>query len=124
MKRRSFLNAFCAGLVGAAVATKIPLAWIPAKTKTYAAREYLRRLFNNHVTRWGESPAYIAASADLYAAYQSELIANVRLMPVSDAARPSTLVFRGVRVGIASTNVATWTAIAYDATRMNVTNVS
>jgi hypothetical protein len=76
MNRRSFLTRLSTGLVGACVATHLPTAYLPAKVRTTAALDYLRRTYNDFCkgSGVGHYPKMIYAGRALYDAAKSELI--------------------------------------------------
>lgn len=79
MKRREFLTRLSVGIVGAAVASRVPLAWIPSQVKRTAAVEWLRAAFNSYTDKFGEVPQQMLASTALFDAYADELVANSRI---------------------------------------------
>jgi hypothetical protein len=78
MNRRSFLTRLSTGLVGACVATHLPISLLPAKVRTTAALDYLRQLYNDYSKGSSHAPKMIYASRALYEAAKSELIVNQR----------------------------------------------
>lgn len=87
--RRAFFTRLCTGLVGAAVATKVPVTWLPAPVRKTAALEYLRREVNLHYStlqiakvahpEWPHlRPAGIVVSRWLYEQAEGEMLWNER----------------------------------------------
>lgn len=90
MNRRQFLTRVSTGLVGAAVATRVPVKWLPAPVQRFAALEYMRLHVNNRLHEditWNiahrnhprREVGGIIVSPWLYAHVEDEMIACCRL---------------------------------------------
>lgn len=121
MNRRSFLTRLSTGLVGACVTAHLPLAILPAKVKSTAALEYLRKLYNDYSKGSAHAPKMIYASRALYDAAKSELIVNQRRYNGGgyfvNARYPESLMFKGATL-VPSDDLgtdSTWSAaISFD----------
>ncbi len=102
MNRRTFLSRVCGGVVGAAVVAAVPLNWIPAPIKRQGAIDFLLKHYRDATdgTHFRQPPTDAVVACDLFDAYESELIAFVRVVPRDYfAAVPNhTLMFKGVKL--------------------------
>jgi hypothetical protein len=89
MNRRAFLTRVSTGLVGAAVIANVPVTWLPAPVRRYAALEYLRNAYNYYVDlvlelrerepdRPADMPAAMVVQTWLYEQAEGEMAANKR----------------------------------------------
>ena len=88
MNRRSFLTRLSTSLVGAAIVAKVPLTWLPAPVRRYAALEYVHRAYHlacdcmmlAQSQGYGiGNPAAIIVQQWLYEQVENELLANKRI---------------------------------------------
>lgn len=107
INRRGFLGVLATGLVGTCVAAKIPTAWVPAPLRRHAAITFLRTQFNAWCAQHHRVPDELWLGPQLYAAYRTEVVANMRMIPYgglddqeiagTDRAWREYLLFKGVR---------------------------
>jgi hypothetical protein len=102
MNRRGFLGALATGLVGACVATKVPTGWLPEPVRRTAAREYMRKAYNEYARGVVMNhPRAMLVGRELYEAYEGELVAMERFVWVdreAESAGLPTLAFKGAHV--------------------------
>lgn len=84
MNRRGFLQFIVQASAAVVVAHKIPLDWTPKPVRNTAAMEAMREVYNRcSDSVWG-GPTHLVVSADVYRAFQSELMANERFCKPED----------------------------------------
>lgn len=97
--RRTFITRLCGGLVATAVIAKIPVELIPQPVQYRAAIDYLLKHYRIHMKgkSSSDSPRYGYVGAELYAAYESELMPIERWVSVEDTRRGyHSLMFKGI----------------------------
>jgi len=100
MNRRSFFTKLAGGIAGAVVISKLPVSWVPTEVRKQAASTFLthewRRFMNG---RKGSPAAEGYATADLYDAFESELVPMQRFVWV-EPGKPDVprLMFRNARL--------------------------
>src|SRR3990167_3345360 len=97
MNRRGFLKAFTVAVVGVAVTSRVPAAWMPTKAlRRESALEYLRRAYNAHTRgQIGNAPRYIDVGRELFEAAEDEMIACMRFTASDAEPTERTLFFKG-----------------------------
>lgn len=98
MNRRSFLTRLSTGLVGACAVTHLSISFLPAKVRSTAALEYLRKIYNDYSKGSAHAPRMIYASRGLYEAAKSELVTMQRERRqgyYTNARHPESLMFKG-----------------------------
>lgn len=97
--RRGFLTGLATGAVGACVAVRVPTGWLPAPVRREAARDYLRRAYNEFTHgKAGAFPRRMTAGRELYDAYASELLAVERSTVIPVNPEVPHLKFKGARL--------------------------
>ena len=104
LTRRKFFGTLSTAIVGACVATNIPIGWLPAPIKKQGAMGYLTILYNNFYKKRGKYPKYISVGKELFEQYRSELgsIKRFSTDPISD---PPWLAFKAARVELTNTDM-------------------
>lgn len=79
--RRGFLKAFTTVVAGAAVATHIPVEWMPTQVlRTETALSYLRRAYNRWADEHHRAPYLIMGGPRLFEAVEQEMMAIQRIV--------------------------------------------
>jgi hypothetical protein len=107
MNRRSFLGLIGKIGVAAAIATHLPVEWVPTTPRRYAAIDFLVKAWREHMKGRSvrECPEVMEAGSDLWDAYEADVIANMHAMnnwmagPFTDARYPrENLMFKAGRL--------------------------
>lgn len=107
MNRRAFLTAFGKAAVATALVTGLPIGWIPAEPRRYAAIDFLVKAWRDYMKGRSsrECPDVMFAGQDLFDGYYHEVLANMRYLnngmagPFTDTRDPrENLMFKAGRL--------------------------
>lgn len=98
MTRRGFFGLLATGAVGACVAAKVPIGWLPEPVRRTAALDFLRSEYYKFAKGDGVTfPRRMTAGRELYEAAEGEFLAYERFIVYPVTAVPSIL-FKGARL--------------------------